>query len=237
MTDQGLYGQELATTGENAIIKLAQSGASPEVLAKYMDLQERWATGRAAESYAEAVAAFQSKCPPIHKGRQVRIGGGAFAYAGFDDIMRVIGPILNECSLSVSFDTEPVEGGIKAVCWVRHGTHRESSSVVLPVPDMKVNDAQRTGAAFSYAKRYAIQNALNIVVTDEDTDAAGLGETITEEQRITLDEMFEGFPNPADERKRFLAWKGIDTLADLPASDYNHCATLVKNKLAKGGSR
>jgi hypothetical protein len=36
---------------------------------------------------------------------------------------------------------------------------------------MRVNETQKFGAALSYAKRYALQGALNIVVTDEDTDA------------------------------------------------------------------
>lgn len=232
--ESGLYGQELveANTPDQAIMRMMESGASPEVMGKFMDLQERWAANRAAEAYAEAVADFQAKCQPIHKAREVRIGGGSFSYAGFDDIMRAITPLLRECRISVSFDTEPVEGGIKATCWVRHGTHRESSSVTLPVPDMKVNDAQRTGAAFSYAKRYALQNALNIVVTDEDMDGAGLCEAITEEQAITLSEMFEGFDDPEFERGQFLdRWAHVEKIADLPAAKFESAVSAVKRKL------
>lgn len=244
MTDQGLYGQEVTDgaivrhepTPMELIHHAIDRGLDPEKLSALMDLQERHARNTAAEAYASALAEFQSKCPRIHKGRNVQAMG--YSFASFDDIMRQVQPILRDCGLSVSFSTKLVADMMEVVCTIRHGIHSEPHGVTLPLPGgMKVNDTQKAGAALSYGKRYALCNALNIVVTDEDTDAAGLGETITEEQRITLDEMFEGFPNPADERKRFLAWKGIDTLADLPASAYAHCVTLVKNKLAKGGGR
>lgn len=224
-----------------ALMQIAiERGTDPDQLEKLMGLQERWERNQAAKAFGQAMADFQSQCPAITKTRGVNLTGGKrndYLYASLDDIMRKIQPVLSSVGLSVSFSAAMTEGGqLSAVCRVRCGTHVEETSITLPVPSqMRVNDTQKMGAAMSYAKRYALTAALNIVVTDEDTDAGGMMETITEAQRIQLDDMLSGLSE--ERRPRFLAVYGVDSLANLPASRYAEARSALDRALVKAGNR
>lgn len=209
-----------------------EKGLTPEQLAVLVDLEERLANRKAAADFADAIAEFQRRKPIIYKGREVKAMG--YSFAGYDDIMRQIQPLLSECGLSVGFSFEMADGCLVSTCHITHGTHTKDYCLPVAIPKgVRVNDAQQSGIAIAYAKRYALCGALNLVVSDEDTDANGMGETITEEQAITLGEMFEAFPNPGEERARFLdVWAKVETIADLPASRYDMAVSAIKKKLA-----
>lgn len=235
---EGLYGQELVKaepTPMQLIQQAIEHGISPDQMSVLMDLQERHARNKAEREYGEAVAAFQARCPTIHKSRAAAFNGKqAYTYASLDDIMVVIRPILQECGLSVAFTTTLTEGMITAECILRHGIHSERHGVTLPMPgDMRVNDTQKAGAALSYAKRYALCAALNLVVTDEDDDAGGLGETITEEDAIKITEMLEALGG--DNYRRFLEWLEVDEIRKIPASRLTEVIGKLKGKLREAG--
>lgn len=187
----------------------------PEQLSKLMDLQERWERNAAASAFGDALAAFQRDCPPIVKERRA----DRYYFAGLDDIMAKIRPVLGRHGLSVTFDTEHNDGGnLTVVCIVRHGIHEQRSRHTMPVPkELKVNSAQQYGAALSYAKRYALCAALNIVVTDEDNDAATPTEYITPEQAVQIEEMLDAYNV---NRPAFFTWIGVPSVAEIPAAKF-----------------
>ena len=228
---------EIATVDTSQFMRLieiaVQANADPDRLGKLMDLQERWELSKAAEAYGNALAAFQAECPPIHKGRTVDLGKGSGPrYAGLDDIMAVAQPILSKHGLSVSYSADIAEGKLHAVCKVRKGRHTETNEITLPVPDqMRVNDTQKMGAAFSYAKRYALCAALNITVTDQDTDASNLNADtyITEHQADTIAAFLERMSE--SDKASFYKWAGCPTLNKFPASKYQSAIRSLKQKL------
>lgn len=236
-------GQAMTTaTNENAVsvvnsnpMTLIQTAiehkADPEQLGKLMDLQERFERNEAAKQFAAALADFQTRCPIIKRDRSVNMGGGGYKYASLEDIMLKIKPLLAECGLSVSFSASVDDSGmLTAICTVRCGTHSEPSSITLPVPaEMRVNATQKMGAAMSYAKRYALCAALNITVGDEDSDGAGLGATVTEEQSVVLQDMIDQLDDEAS--RRFFAWAGVDDVANLPANRYDTAFRGLKKSL------
>lgn len=199
---------------------------------KLFDLAERWEANRAAESFGIAIAKFQAKCPVVHRSRQAKGRGNfeGYSYASYDDVMRAVSPLLEECGLALSFSSEQVNGQLKVTCRVRHGIHYEDHTLQLPVPDMRVNETQKFGAALSYAKRYALCAALNIVVSDEDNDAAGMMETVTEEQIATLNELIESTDTDI---KRFLKWLAVDSLAEISADQFSAAIYELKRKASK----
>lgn len=151
-----------------------EKGVDPDRLGKLMDLAERWEENRASKAFADAITKFQKLCPPIHKSQMAGKSDGRMQYkfASYDDVMYVAGPILADCGIAISFTTDPSEHGLKATCRVRVGTHYEDHTLTVPIPDMRVNGTQQFGAALTYAKRYVLCAALNIVVTNEDDDAS-----------------------------------------------------------------
>lgn len=202
-------------------------GINPNELSQLMDLQERYEKRLAAEAYAAAIAEFQRRCPAIRKGRKPQ-SGPSYTYASYDDIMAVAGPLLAELGIVVAFSTEQVDKSIRVTCRLTVGTHSESHTFTVPIPDMRVNDTQKFGAALSYAKRYGLQGSLNIVVTDEDTDAANLADkSITEDQALQIEDWI--VTTNAD-RARFLKWAKVDRIADLPASKYQNAIDLLSKK-------
>lgn len=173
-----------------------QHGAAADQLEKLTALQERWERNQAARDFADALAEFQKRCPPIKKKHKAEAfgGGKGYSFAPLEDVMEVIGPHLSAVGLSVTADVEHVDAGsITVITCITKGIHERRSKFICPVPkEMKINSTQQAGAAMKYARRYGLEAALNLVVTNEDTDGAGLGEkpeTISEEQAIELADM------------------------------------------------
>jgi hypothetical protein len=222
-----------ASSDPMAIIALAvQHGAEPAQLRELLELQREYAKDRAAERFGEALTQFQRRCRFVEKVREATIysdkGNYKYNFASFDDVMRVAAPALDECSLAVSFSTEAIDKGIRCTCRIRHGIHFEDHTIDVPVPQMKVNDTQKYGAALSYAKRYALCAALNIVVTDDiDNDAATLIDPISQEQEIQLRELIEA---KGADLPKFLAWMGVEKLSDIAVVDFQKAVTALRNK-------
>ena len=214
------------------IDRAVELGRDPKDLTKLFNLQERHERNRAAEAFSIAMTEFQGRCPIIHKSREAK-GTGSFAgysFASYDDIMRAVGPILKDCGIAVSFSTEQIDKQLKITCRLRHGIHFEDHTLTVPVPDMRVNDTQKYGAALSYAKRYALSAALNIVVSDEDDDGATLEFVpISDEQYASLHELLEA--SGAD-LKRFLACYQIEKLGELPRAKFEDALAALKRKMA-----
>lgn len=226
---------DLATTAPTPLTILSAavaSGIDPDKLGRLMELAEGWEKNRAAERFADAVSQFQAECPVIFKSRTAKVKDWQYAFASYDDVMREAAPVLAKCGIALTFSTEPAPGGLKVTCRVRVGTHYEDHALTVPLPQMTVNDTQRFGAALSYAKRYALCAALNIVVTDEDDDAVTQLTNIDEAQRAELERLI-GEKNV--DMPRFLAWAGVDDLARLPAADFPKALDMLRRK--KGGAR
>lgn len=218
-----------ATTPLAIIATAIERGVPAAELAQLMDLQERYERNQAAAAFGAAVARFQSLCPIVHKSRNTKESGNfGYAFASYDDVMRAAGPALKECGLALNFSSEHVDSGIKVTCRVRHGMHYEDHTLTVPVPSMKVNDTQRYGAALSYAKRYALCAALNIVVSDEDTDAANLdSEPIRESQLKQLRDLLMATNSDG---ARFLKWAKVERLEDLNVAKFHEAVKMLEAK-------
>lgn len=215
--------QEAATNPDMDVAKMQQ----------LMELKRDWDRDRAAEVYAGALTAFQSQCPVIAKSRTATVNskngaGYKYQYAGYEDVMRQVKPLLDRNKIAVSFSTEANDKGIRATCTLRVGTHSEAHTLDVPIPAMNVNDTQRYGAALSYAKRYALCAALNIVVGDEDNDASALHvETINDEQIMQLEDWIV---TTNSDRGLFLKYLKVESLSDLPASKFQNAIEALKRK-------
>jgi hypothetical protein len=221
--------KQLAPNDPMAIIAMAvQSGCEPAQLRELLELQREYAKDRAAEAYGAAITRFQQLCPRIHKGREVNAGPLRYQFASYDDVMLVAGPHLSACGIALSFSTEKNDTGIRVTCRIRVGTHAEDCTLDVPVPDMKVNNTQRYGAALSYAKRYALCAALNIVVTDDvDDDGASCHDPITEEQEVELRELLEA---KGGNLEKFCVFMGVKQLSEIPVSDFPKAIAAVRSK-------
>lgn len=233
---------EITTSEQAPLALLGQMDLStidPDKVEKLLSLQERWEDRQAKQAHSAAVVAFQSEMPQIHKGRSVQ---GRYQYASYDDIMRVARPILQAHGLGVSFSQTEDEKTVTVVCLITHASGHVSETP-LTIPKLGkiqsksgsdvTNSAQAMGSTLSYAKRYCLCNALDIVVTDEDDDAQGADiEMISEEQADTLladlDQLEELQPGG---KARFMGWAGVDSIFDLPGARFDEASLMLRKKL------
>lgn len=139
------------------------------------DLAKRAKEDAAEEAFNVAFTRFQNSCPPIIKDKKAPNN----RFASLENIKRVIQPFLAECNLSYSFTATFTDGCVKAVCTVRHiAGHAKQSEFVAPISDViksktgnvVTNGMQMTAMSHTYAKRYALVDALGLTIADEDTD-------------------------------------------------------------------
>lgn len=218
---------EKSTGVQNPLVLLEAmiaKGVDPAALEKMMDLSERWERNQAAKAFGEAISLFQSKMPAITKGNPVKDRNGKlmYCYANFDDIMEIAQPILAECAITVTFDTDMVGAAMKTTCHVRVGTHVENTSITLGLPAIpNANDAQRAGGALSYGQRNAMKAALNIRIKGEDNDGLALS-NVTPEQIEELNTLLAECREAGNQvdLPAFLKYIGAESLGELPQSKF-----------------
>lgn len=223
----------VATTPQQMLSNYLAGGGSISEASQLMDLCERYERTQAAAAYNAAIARFQSLCPVVPKSRAVQQMG--YSYADYGDVMKVAKPHLDACGLAVSFSTETIDGGLRVTCRISHGSHHEDHLFTVPIPStLRVNDAQKFGAALSFAKRYALTAALNIVCSDDvDDDGAGLCEAISDADCRALEQLLM---ESNSDMAKFCKAYAITKLADLPASQLVQARAQIMRKM-QGASK
>lgn len=160
-----------------AVIQQAVSQNVPvETLEKIFALREKVKAEQAREAFTDAISRFQSECPIIAKTKKVMNKDGRtvrYVYAPIDSIVEQIKKPLAANGLSYTWDVQHTDKGITAVAKVTHKFgHSETSSFNVPIdPEGYMTAPQKVASALTFAKRYALCNALGISTGDEDTDA------------------------------------------------------------------
>src|SRR3990167_1729553 len=176
---------------KNAVVPITQNpaeillataidkGADITTLERLLAMRKDLKAEQSKESFYRAMSAFQADCPVVEKKRKVRgkDGGERYRFANLDDIVSVVSPLLAKHGLSFSIKAEIKENFVIANCIVHHNEgHSEDSSFAIPIEkEAFMGDAQKSGSALTYAKRYAFSNAFGIVTGDEDYDGQSLG--------------------------------------------------------------
>ena len=202
---------EQTTLVEKAI---AAGTTDSKTIAKLAELESNSIALKAKQEFNLALSKAQGEIPIIHKGRK----GHNSTYAGYDDIMKAVAPILSDNGLSVRFSTEQRESALSVQCIISHSSgHHESSSLTIPVDSrMSANDSQKVGSANSYARRYAIMNALNIVVSEDDDDGQSAGtETISPSE---VAEIKNALKDTQSDTEGFLKFCKCDSVEEIPKS-------------------
>jgi ERF superfamily len=132
-----------------------------------------------AEFY-EALHAAQAEIPQVERLGTVSLGEkkGSYAFARWEDMDRVLRPIMDRHGFTLDFDMEqrPGDGGgAKVIAALTHTAegrkHTITRSVSLPLDaGAGRNNLQAMGSTISYAKRYLAEMLFNIVRKSQDDD-------------------------------------------------------------------
>lgn len=169
----------LAPLSAEALIAKAIDAQVPvDTLERLLAMRADLKREEAREAFFAALARFQAAVPHIDKSRSANIKtrtGASFSYryADLAGIQRAIAPALEQCGLSVTFDTAAAPSGFLVSCAVHHVLgHQLTASFPVPVAAAdRMSAAQAAGSALTYGRRYALCAALGIVTAEDDDDA------------------------------------------------------------------
>lgn len=219
--------QELVTTDQagSFIAAIERAAMNPEVdpqkMQQLLDVQERILNKQAESAFTRALAALQAELPTITHTGQIKVRGVVQStYAKYEDIDKVLRPLLVKHGFSLSFDTQTVENGINVYGTLSH-VEGYSKMAYIPLPfdtSGNKNNVQSVGSTISYGKRYVVGMLINLVTQGEDDDGQKGGvNTIDEEQQANIQALID---EVGADKDKFLGWLGVDSIEDIPASNY-----------------
>ncbi len=190
-----------------------------EVAERMFSLYERAEARTAERQFNAAFVALQQDLPVIVASTVIPNRG---KYERFEDVMKVVSPLLVKHGFSVSFSMDFKETRILETCHLRHiGGHSQSNSFAVRSGKAD-SDTQADCKAATTAKRNALLNCLNIVIRqdalqNEDDDATLEGSQITSDKAQYLRERVKevGFKEDS-----FFALAGCDKYEDITTGKY-----------------
>ena len=216
----------------NALTPLAmlnramETGASMEVLEKFMSLHERWEAGNARKAFDTAISEAKAEIPPIVKNAK---GHNDKRYANFAAIAGVVDPILSKHGLSYRFRTAQTDK-ISVTCVLSHRDgHNEETTLAGPADNSGSKNAiQAIGSTLTYLQRYSLIQALGLAATeDDDGRAAGAGGAITDEQ---VERLQREIMDTDSDLPKFLAHMKVEALTDIPAARFDAAMQALSRK-------
>ncbi len=152
------------------------SGSKVDAITKLTELYEKMEAKAAEKEFAAAFVRLQSELGSVKAMKAVPNNDGTarYFYAPFEDIMAIVRPLALKHGFAITFSSATDEKRVTQTCTVIHiGGHSRSNSFSARIGSgpPKSSEAQGDGAASTYAKRFALCNAFNIV-TEVDTDGA-----------------------------------------------------------------
>jgi hypothetical protein len=240
---------ELATVGSGSEPSLGhmlqafiEKGVTEQNVAAFerlVALHERGQAKQAEREFAAAFVALQSDMPQIDAVKPVpnRDGSIRYKFAPYEEIMDKAKPVLQKHGFTVSFSMSYADGRITQNCILQHvGGHTRTNQFMARIGSGPPNssEAQGDGAAATYAKRQALCDALNIVVSHMDNDGAddlrNEGAPITQDRIIYLKELVK---ETNSDEAAFLRFAGADSYEKIGSGKYDVLVrALLKKKQA-----
>lgn len=222
-----------AVTPMQMLSMAVERGADLAMLEKLMDLQERWEKNEARKAYVAAMAAFKANPPELQKNKHVKFNTTEYDHATLDHVCDVVGEALAAHGLSHRWEVEQGEHErITVACILTHtlGHSERVSMSATPDKSGSKNPIQAIGSAITYLQRYTLLSATGLAAKGQDSDGRADVDTITPEQK---DELIALMKETSADTRKFLDYLRVDTLDDLPASQFTNAKAALEAKKAR----
>lgn len=201
----------------------------PERVERFIELKRQIDADAAKKAFNAAVAEAKAQIPAAEKNST---GHNNKKYADFYAYAKVVDPIISALGLSYRFRTDQTDR-ISVTCVLTHeGGHSEENTLSGPADASGSKNAiQAIGSTLTYLQRYTLVQALGLAASDDDDGrAAGIGETITDDQRNELLRLVE---ETGADTEKLCAYYKIEALPDLPAARFAEAKRMLEAKRAK----
>lgn len=205
---------------------MIKSGVTPENVAAFTELiklSEHMEDRTAKKGFAKAFNDLQSEMHTVKATKIIpdRNGGMRSSFAPYEEIDSQVRPLCLKHGFTYSFSEGPFQAGkVTKVITLQHADGHERSnsfSVRIGNGPPGCSESQADGSAHSYAKRGALCDCLNIVVTGIDNDARNEGGVITQEQ---AEELAHRVAMTNSNKVAFLKLAGVDSFAEISTAKY-----------------
>jgi len=217
------------STMMQAVIEKGITAENVTVLEKLIELHERMQVREAEKAFNADFVALQGELPIIVASTPIPNRG---KYERFEDVMRVVGPLLVRHGFTVSFSMDVKDNRILETCTLKHtGGHSQSNSFAVRTGKAD-SDTQADCKAATTAKRNALLNCLNIVIRqdvfqDEENNAEMVGTAISFEQAAYLKEQVK---ETGSDEEAFLRFAGAAKYEDIGSARYDSLVALLQKK-------
>lgn len=208
-------------------------------LERLVAMQERMVAEQKRLAFDDAMTRLQAKMPQF-----TQFGAGKNnKFAKYEDIDIVLRPKLAEEGFNLSFSEEArTETTVTYVLEVSRAGHSKFHRMTCSVDRAAKNQAgasirpaiQDDGSTASYARRYLLKLALNIVETGEDTDGESKKPISEEEVRDLETAAKDVF---GDNLNRFLVYLKIGALSELCKSDLKKAHVAIEVKRSENAKK
>lgn len=167
----------------SVILKMASDPALDiSKLQALLDMQQKMEIRAAEIEFSRGLARLSAKMPQVPKNGRVSLGidkdsgkdKGSYPFTRWEDMDKVIRPLMAEEGFVLSFDSVPDERGVMitvtGTLLHRDGHHRCASMLLQLDSGPGRNNLQAMGSTLSYGKRYTAEMLLNIVREGDDKD-------------------------------------------------------------------
>jgi hypothetical protein len=218
-----------------AVIERGVTQENVAAVNEIVKLYERMEDKKAEREFAQAFVALQAEMPSVKAVQPVpnRDGSLRYRFAPYEEIMEQVAPMLKRHGFTVTFSTDFAEGRLIKTCTLQHiGGHSKSNKFAVRIGSGPpgATESQADGAASTYAKRFALCDALNIQI-DKDTDARAEGGTITPEQ---AEELERRVAETNSNREAFLKFAGAKKLSEIKDTKYDILDSFLRKKEQQG---
>ncbi len=159
-----------------SLVDLAKDPAvDPQKMTALVDLQMKMMDYSKQEEFNKSKIAALMEMPAIGRRGEIKNknGGVQSRYSRFEDIHRVVKPILHKHNLAISFNVGHSGQMVTVQPILSHtnGFVEKGEAMALPLDTTgSKNGTQGAGSASSYGKRFTMKAMLNIVDEGEDND-------------------------------------------------------------------
>ena len=212
------------------VIQNGVTAENVQSLDKLCDLYERMESKNAEKEFNMAFVALQTEIPVIVASSVIKNRG---KYERFEDVMRVVSPLLLKNGFAVSFNQSADDKRITVTCYLRHVSgHSSSTAFSVRIGGNSDSETQADCKASTTAKRNALLQALNIVIRQDifqsdEADATIEGSDITASQAAELRLLCE---EVGADKAKFLAFGGVKSFEEIQTSRLADLTEMLNRK-------
>lgn len=220
-----------ALTPAQMLSTLVTQGAAPEVLSKFMDLQDRWEATESKKSYVRAMAAFKSEAIVIIKNKNVNYTKRNndvvdYDHESLDHVLDIVVPYLSKHGFSHKWVITEPNDKIHVACVITHKAGHSESTGFSGEPDESggKNPIQAKASTIKYIERYTFLAITGLAARGQDDDGRKStpepekAKLISKAQIARINKIITN--NKCLDRAKFLTHIKKDSVEEIPALSF-----------------